>query len=440
MSAVEVLQKVGFADALSVERLLEDRQLQAAVAGKVLIVDEAGMVSGRQMIELLNLAQTHALRIIFSGDTRQIPSVEACDALRILEKESNLKSTSLTQVQRQTNLQYREAVQVLRRSPALGFQKLEDIGAVREVALTDRAKTVEEAYHQARLASNSNGRPAEVLVVAPTHEEIDSVTTAIRAARKSAGELGKSIRFESHVPLNYTTAQKSDPRNFKPGQVLTFHRAVKTVAKNEVLEVVQVGDDRITARNEHGEERSFTAKQARAFGVYERKEIEVAVWDRLLLTANRRETGFHATNGELVTVEGFDGQGRIRLEDGRVLPAHYRQVTYGYAVTAHRSQGKTLDAVVISADAMSQELFYVAASRGRDAITVVTSDKELLRRSITRSGQRQSASELARKTENPRPAGYRGGEPRGLDAARQMAPNTWTEDTTSPLGQGQGME
>jgi len=52
---------------------------------------------------------------------------------------------------------------------------------------------------------------------------------------------------------------------------------------------------------------------------------------------------------------------------------------------------------VISGDAMKKELFYVAASRGRESVRVVTSDKELLRESVARSGERQSASELARK-------------------------------------------
>ena len=193
-------------------------------------------------------------------------------------------------------------------------------------------------------------------------------------------------------------------------------------------------------RNAQGEERSFTAKQARAFDVYNPHTLEVAPGDRLLFTANRSQAGFRATNGELVTVQGFDDQGRIRLEDGRALPANYRQFTYGYAVTAHRSQGITVDAVVISADAMSQELFYVAASRGRQAITVVTSDRELLRRSVARSGQRQSASELARKADAPQPAGYRGGEPRGLSAARQIARVAWSEDTADSTRRGQAID
>jgi hypothetical protein len=117
--------------------------------------------------------------------------------------------------------------------------------------------------------------------------------------------------------------------------------------------------------------------------------------------ANRREPGFRATNGELVTVSRIDEQGRIHLQDGRTLPDNYKQFTHGYAVTAHRSQGKSVDAVVISADGLRKELFYVAASRGRESITVVTSDKDLLRESVARSEARQSASELLRKAQEP---------------------------------------
>jgi ATP-dependent exoDNAse (exonuclease V) alpha subunit len=128
------------------------------------------------------------------------------------------------------------------------------------------------------------------------------------------------------------------------------------------------------------------------------KPIEVSAGDRLLLTANRRDAGLRVTNGELVTVSGIDALGRIQLEDGRQLPADYRSFTHGYAVTAHRSQGKTVDSVILSGDGMQKELFYVAASRGRHSITVITSDKERLQQTVGRSMARTSAMELLRGT------------------------------------------
>ena len=79
-----------------------------------------------------------------------------------------------------------------------------------------------------------------------------------------------------------------------------------------------------------------------------------------------------------------------------MIPSTYKHFDYGYAVTAHRSQGQSVDAVVIAGETMSRELFYVAASRGREQLTVITSDKARLEESVGRSGARLSASELVR--------------------------------------------
>ncbi len=421
MSAVEELQKVGFGDAMTVERLLEDRGAQQGLRHKVLILDEAGMVSGRQMSEFLRLAEAGGARVVFSGDTRQTQSVEACDALRVLEKESRLKSIALTQVQRQTQLDYRDAIQELRRDPERGFEKLDAMGAVREVAPADRAKEVAREYSGALETQSS------VLVVCATHDEIERVTSAIRADRMRAGRLAEGAQMTRDVPLNWTTAQKGDPRNFSTGQALGFHRAVKGIAKNETLEVVRVADKGVVVRNAVGEERTLTTKQAKSFDVYERRSIEVATGDRLLLTANRRDKDFRATNGEIVTVSGVDATGRISLEDGRVLPAGFRHFTHGYAVTAHRSQGKSVEAVIISGDGMRKELFYVAASRGRQSAHVITSDKESLRESVARSSARKSASELARKAGNVLMRSAH----RGIIAARQLAMRLSMRETES---------
>lgn len=410
VSAVEELQKVGFSDAKTIERVLQDRETQESLAHKVLIIDEAGMVSGRQMWDLIYLAKRNSARIVFCGDTHQIQSVQACDALRILEKESRLKSVSLLQVQRQTVGGYRDAIQELRQNPERGFQKLDGIGAVHEVAFLERPQAIAQAF----IRSGSCGQ--SVLVVCATHEEIDRVTESIRAARKGAGKLGKTVQLSRDVSLSWTDAQKSEARNFRPGQLLGFHRAVKGIAKNETVEVTGIEKARVIVRNERGQTLTLSARHAKSFDVFERRSIEVAKADRLVLTANYRTPGFRCTNGEIVTVSRIDSNDRIHLEDGRTLPSNFRQFNHGYAVTAHRSQGKSVDSVIISADGMRKELFYVAASRGRKNVMVFTGDKQSLRESIGCSTARQSASELARKSRH----GVSLGMHRGLAAARRM--------------------
>jgi conjugative relaxase-like TrwC/TraI family protein len=414
MSAVEELQKVGFENAVTVARVLQDQTVQNELQGKVVILDEAGMVSARQMNQFLRLAEQRNARVVFAGDTKQIQSVEAGDSLRILEKESRLKSVGLTEVKRQIVKDYRDAIQELRRDPERGFEKLEAIGAVREVAFADRADEVAKAFAAAR---TQHGEQRSVLVVCPTHDEIERVTNAIRSDLRRSGKLGAGLQTTRDVALNWTAAEKSDPRNFRAGQILTFHRAVRGIAKNERVEVTRVEGTHVIVRNAGGTERSLTAKQAKSFEVYDRRPIDIAVGDRLLLTANRREREFRATNGEIVTVAGVDERGSVRLEDGRTLPRDYKQFAHGYAVTAHRSQGKSVDSVIISGDGMRKELFYVAASRGRQSVRVVTSDKEALREMVGRSTARKSASELARKIG----LGIERGEHRGITVAAAMA-------------------
>ena len=215
MSAVEELQKVGFSDAITVERLLQGQSAQTDLFGKALIVDEAGMVSGRQMSELLELADQQSMRIIFSGDTKQIRSVEASDALRVLERESQLRSVSLSEVQRQTAQGYREAIQELRRDPERGFEKLEQIGAVREVPWPDRAQEVQRAYSEAQSSSQCERGNHAVCWLSRPHTKRLAISPRLSAlSARAQGNWDGVPHQQHHIPLNWTSAEKSDVRNY----------------------------------------------------------------------------------------------------------------------------------------------------------------------------------------------------------------------------------
>jgi conjugative relaxase-like TrwC/TraI family protein len=385
-SAEEELKSVGFGQAMTIEGLLQDKDAQPRMHNRAVIIDEAGMISAKQMFDLLSLAQRCGSRIIFSGDTRQIQSVEAGDSLRILENESKLASIELTEITRQKNPEYLAAIKAMRKDPARGFELLSDAGAIHEVSDADRPAAVAKARREAQ---------GQTLVVCPTHAEIAAVTAAIREDRKAHNELGEGRTIERLEPLNWTLAEKSDMRNYQPGQVLVFHRPTVAADRHEAFEVLSVKDIAVLVRNQDGDETQITPKQARSFGVFAKREIEVAPGDVLLLQGNRRGPDLNATNGQFVTVKQFDEQGRMQLEDGRTLPEDFKTFNHGYATTAHKSQGKTVDNVIISGNAMTQEQFYVGSSRGRESIQIFTEDKEWLEMTAGISGARTSATELA---------------------------------------------
>jgi conjugative relaxase-like TrwC/TraI family protein len=393
-TAVRELKDRGFHQAMTVERLLQDSEAQQSLVGKVLVVDEAAMVSGRQMAGLIGLTQKAKGRLILVGDTQQIRSVEASDALRILQKESKLKNATLREVRRQIEPEYREASKTLWKDREKGFEMLEAMGAVQSVEFLDRPQATVNAFMEAKKQPNRNGQERTVLVVCPTHDEIDRYSTAIRKQLKEQGKLRDEQKLDRLEALNWTSAQRKDIQRYDSGQVLVFHRGIKNARRHEQLTVMRLEKSKIIATNCNGKEISLTGKQAGAFGVFIREKIDVAAGDQLLLQANHKQRGLEITNGDLVLVRSLDAKGRIHLEDGRTLPTNYRQFKHGYAMTAHRSQGKSADAVVVSADRMDGDLFYVAASRGRELVRVLTSNLSLLRQSVTWDSKRQSATEL----------------------------------------------
>jgi conjugative relaxase-like TrwC/TraI family protein len=105
------------------------------------------------------------------------------------------------------------------------------------------------------------------------------------------------------------------------------------------------------------------------------------VGDRLVTRENNRRlsTGHRwVKNGDTWVVRGVgdDGSMRVRRENGRgevTLPAAYvrHHVELGYAATAYRAQGRTVDtAHTIIGATTTREVLYVAATRGREANTI----------------------------------------------------------------------
>lgn len=111
--ATDVLRQELTAQAETLQQLLVNADLQQRLKGRVLIVDEAGMISTKQMHDLCILAQQQGCRVLLVGDIKQHASVEAGDALRALQKFAHVPVAGLTQIRRQQDPQYRKAVALL---------------------------------------------------------------------------------------------------------------------------------------------------------------------------------------------------------------------------------------------------------------------------------------------------------------------------------------
>jgi len=398
------MEKAGFRSPSTVASFLLKGELAERAA---VVVDEAGQIGGRQMLELIRLVRERNARLILSGDTRQHGAVEASDALLAIEHHSGVRPVELQKIRRQdpalgrddderTRIRrYRKAVE----SAAAGrmgesFERLDKMGAVIACGLGNQADKLAEEY--LRLAEQN----ASAVVVSQTWGEVHRVNSRVRDILKARGLLGANDTTVQVLDrLDLTNAQKRDERFYPQDAVIVFNQKVREAepgAKGKLAGVlrssvlVEVGGRFVTVSN----------KMLDRITVCQSHEVALAERDRLHLKANRKlASGGRVTNGELVTVKSVRADGGIELSDGRVLGSSFREFLLGYAVTSYGSQGKTVDYVLFSDStikaATNAQQWYVTISRGRRGIRIFTPDKEQLRENVARSGHRPLAMELA---------------------------------------------
>ncbi len=376
-----VLREEGFASADTVARLLADKSLQARVAGGVVWIDEAGLLGTRTMGQVFDLAENLDCRVVLSGDRRQHGSVERGAALRLLEEEAGLKPADIREIQRQKG-DYKSAVRALSEGRTEeGFRQLDKLGWIREVDETERYATLADEY----VSTVAEGKTA--LVVSPTHLEGEWITDEIRARLKQTGRLESGEhRLLTLENANLTEADRAEATSYEPGDVLVFHQNAKGFHKGQ--RVLVAGDP-------------LPLDEADKFQVFRQGILPVACGDILRITRNgmTADNQHRLNNGALYTVAGFTKGGDIRLANGWTISKDYGHFAYGYVVTSHASQGKTVDRVFIgqstdSLPASSREQFYVSLSRGRERATVYTDDKGALLEAVSRSDERLTATEF----------------------------------------------
>ncbi len=400
------LQK-SFADTQTVSEFLARREM---VAGAVVIVDEAGQIGGAQMRDLLGFVKANNGRVILSGDTRQHGAVEASDALRAIERFSGLEAARLTKIRRQNPKagetkserkrikQYRAAVRHAQRGNyAESFERLDKLGAILECLTMDQQREFLVADYLT-LAK----RKRSTVIVSQTWGEIHEINERIRLGLKANGLIGQNDSPVTALKrLDLTTAQKRDERFYPGDALIVFNRKIGQFAKGEIGKLQAVTPTHLVIEGQ-SVVRRVPFRLLDRLTVCQPVHLPLAKGDQLQLKANASlPTGKELTNGELVTIETIKSDGQIELKDGRTLPASYREFVRGYAITSYGSQGKTVENVLFSDSAVkaatNNQQWLVTISRGTRAVKIYTSNKEQLRESVSRLGDRELAIEFAKK-------------------------------------------
>lgn len=192
------MEKGGFDSPLTVASFLHKRELTEQA---IVVVDEAGQIGGRQMLDLIRLIRERNGRLVLSGDTRQHGAVEASDALLAIERYSGVRAVELHAIRRQDPSRGRDDAERLRigeyrkavESAASGklaesFERLDSMGAVVTCDLGDQANKLAEEY----LRATEEG--ASAVVVSQTWGEVIGSTSGSATPLKQKDCSGRMIR------------------------------------------------------------------------------------------------------------------------------------------------------------------------------------------------------------------------------------------------------
>jgi hypothetical protein len=248
--------------------------------------------------------------------------------------------------------------------------------------------------------------------VSPTHAEAERITGAIRSGLKAQGGLKGERIVTAWAPAHLTDAQKADPTQYDPGDLIQFHQNTPGYKKGSRLVV--------------SDEVRPPVALVQRFEVYRPAPLALAVGDRVRITAGgKTKDGRHRlSNGSLLTVQGFTRRGDIIVDHGWVIDRDFGHLAHGYVVTSHASQGVTVDKVFIGISSQSfpatdRRTAYVAVTRGKEQAMIFTDDKDELLRAMSRPDDPLSATGLAESV-NQKPQA-RGRPGKALTTAQQLA-------------------
>lgn len=401
-AAYQVLKDEGFTDSETVQQLLANPELQEKMRGKVLWIDEAGLLSTREMKRLFEIADERNARLVLSGDSRQHYSVGRGSAFKLCCESGLVTVKETRSVYRQRNAAYKNAVTALSLGDAAeALEILDDMGSVKEIGNFEERLQIE-----AREYAESLDKHKTVLAVSPTHLEGRLLTDEIRTLMRERGNLGgDEVEIPVYRSRNLTEAQRKLVPFYREGDIVRFHQNAKGgFVKSDIAKVVSKGDGGIDVQKADEEgTRKLDLEAAGHFGLFEESRIKVSVGDRMRITRNALSAnGKRLFNGNVHQVTHIADDRIITLDDRYQVQPHDGLLDYGYVSTSHSSQGKSCDKVIISQsglsfDASSLEQFYVSVSRGRDDITIFTDSKVGLLDAVSDPASRMLATELERQ-------------------------------------------
>lgn len=393
-------QVIGVAPTAKAAKELDDAGCEARTLASVLrdkepkdaktlyLLDEAGMVSARDFQSFYQRADKEGARTLSVGDPLQLQSVEAGSAFKQLLQARAINHVKIDEIQRQKDPQLKALAEAFSRGDAkrgveLARPYITHVQIEKGENKTDKLAEVAAA----RYLSLSPQERDNTLLLAATNATRQAINEKVRAGLAEGGELDTS-RTVTITALDkdssFTKEKMRHSGSYAPGLVIDVGG--------------RDGPDYRTISNIQGgkliDEQGSAHKPAQVRQVYQPRKMELADGDKIMFRQNDKERGIvNGSEGRIKITP--DGTAAVQLQDGTLAPIHNKEVMdYSYARTVHSAQGATVEKAIVVGEAgrvSTAESAYVACSREKSGLEIITDNPEKLGKSWSKFSDRQNA-------------------------------------------------
>ena len=374
---------------------LSSRQYAGLDHKTLIVLDEAGMVSVRDMHGLLSAAEKAQSRVLLVGDVNQLKAIEAGKPFAQLQA-AGMATTHLKEIQRQKDGVLKAAVE------------LAALGEVQASLAKLETRIVEIEYHKHRhermasdFAALSPEARANTHMLAGTNQHRQAINTAVRS---ELGLVGQGKSFATLTRKDLTEAQAKRSVSYQLGDVVRADKNYKTLglARGDLAQVVEGPPGVVTLERQDGARVEWSPVHQPHLCAYTQYTRELALGDVVRFTENDRQHGI--VNGERCTVTSINSEKQLinlQKADGSIVTLDTSKplcLDHGYCSTVHAAQGQTAERVLIEADTRSatanESAYYVAISRASDQLTIYTDDKQALPEVMGREDAKDAALDV----------------------------------------------
>ncbi len=384
-------KETGIKESYTVAKFIQEQGND--IKDAIVIIDEAGMLGLRDANELINIAESKNLKLVFSGDKNQKKSISQGDIFAGMQRQG-FETIYLDEGNRQKNDLMKNAVKnILNKDIVNALNILKDT-TTEIINLDDRLYQAAKEYLKDRHNS---------LLITTTNSDRKSLNQSIRNTLGSQGEISNSKEFKTREIPSMTALEKRSALYYQKDEKVYISKNIGSISagREATIKEVDIDNNTLTIENQ-GNNRTFTeivnlSEHGNLLNLFKETKTELGIGEQIIAKKNDTKLGIkNGQIGQIIDIKKEDIVVKFDKKEVSFNTKQYPYIQHAYAITDFASQGKTTDKVIAVANSQAASFndFYTQITRAKYEAHIITDDLQELQNRAAQDSQKINASEL----------------------------------------------